>query len=336
MKKFRLFLPSIKSHLLQLLACATTFFESTVLINDLFEREADMTYIASDQYLELLIYSILAFLAACGLIYEIVNAISDYRRDYGRIFSDDDKEGIDGYLSRFIDTGESVAILSHDMSWINDSNFLMLQKKAQRKELLLLLPEATEKVNKLEEMGADVRYFGPIINDPANALIKSRMTVVNWNKTFPKLTYPIKKDGWHINYEVAAGEPANQLALDLIQLLILTHQVTKKEAPSGMQLVCMLEELTKNDSTKGEYLFQNLAVEEQGKVISWYSQYCRNKEIVIAEVVELMACFFERENLDLYDSVEFGKVRREICDKYNIPSDKFLNMYIAFREMTSW
>ena len=102
-----------------------------------------------------------------------------------------------------------------------------------------------------------------------------------------------------------------------------------------MKLVCMLDELTKNDRTKGEFLFQSLSMEEQGKTVAWYSKYCASKEIVITEVVELMAYLYEHENLDLYDNVQFSKVRREICDKYNIPLERFLDMYIAFREIIS-
>lgn len=335
MKKLSIALPSIKAHIIQLLACATTVFESVMLVIGLFEYNEEMeSYIFTGHHTFLFIYSALFFLAIFGLLYEAGSAVSDYRKDCSRIFNDDDKESIDKYLTHFIKTGESVAILSHDMSWINDENYQVLKRKAERKELLLFLPAETEKVKELEKLGADVRYFGSIINDPAKALIKSRMTVVNWNKTSPKLTYPIKKDGWHINYEVAAGEPANQLALDLIQLLILTHQAEKKEALSGMKLVYMLEELTENDSTKGEFLFQRLSKEEQGKVVSWYSNYCKSKSIVIAEMVELMTYLYKHENLDMYEHSEFIKVRRDICDKYDIAPEKFLDMYVAFRQIT--
>lgn len=230
MEKIKLWVPSIKTHFLQLLACATTVFESIIIINDLFEKSGDKLCIMSENYPTWFFYAGIFLLGLFGLIYEIWHTISDYRNDSDRIFSDIDKERIDKYLTNFIETGESVAILSHDMSWINDQNFVMLKKKAERRELLLFLPAETERVKELKEIGADVRYFGSIINDPAKALIKSRMTVVNWNKAYPKLTYPIKKDGWHINYEVAAGEPANQLALDLIQLLILISQDEDKGA----------------------------------------------------------------------------------------------------------
>lgn len=224
LKRVKLGLPSLKSHLIQLLACATTVVESMVVIDGLFEKSEKKLCILMESFPEFRFHAIIFLLGFLGLVFEIWNAISDYRKDYGRIFADDDKTGIDEYLTHFIETGESVAVLSHDMSWIDDANFEMLKNKAKRKELLLFLPAETENVKQLKELGADVRYFGSIINDPAKALIKSRMTVVNWNKAFPKLTYPIKKDGWHINHEVPAGEPANQLALDLIQLLILTSQ----------------------------------------------------------------------------------------------------------------
>lgn len=221
---------SIKPHILQIIACLTAVAEGIILICNSFEYNDKIgKYITMSSYGTLVIYSIITVLSICGLIYEINEIVSDYRKYYGRVFLEDDKEGIDAYLTRFIESGESVAILSHDMSWINDNNISMLDRKARRKELLLFLPQETPNVRKLKEIGADVRYFGKIISDPAYALIKSRMTVINWNKAFPKLTYPVKKDGLHINYEVPAGEPANQLALDLIQLLILSSAEEKDE-----------------------------------------------------------------------------------------------------------
>ena len=336
MKKIRIILPCIKSHFVQFLTCAISIFESIMLCRECvtLDPETEKYIITGNDFL-LTLYLLILFFSICGLLYEIGCSVSDYRKDHGRIFSDDDKESIDKYLTHFIKTGESIAILTHDMSWINEENFQVLKRKAERKELLLFLPSETEKVKELEKLGADVRYYGEIINDPTKALIRSRMTVVNWNKAFPKLTYPIKKDGLHINYEVSAGEPANQLALDLIQLLILTAQIAKKEEMYGMNLVRMLEELTHNDRPKGEYLFHCLEMEDQGKVVSWYSKYCNKKTIVITEVVELMTFFHKHENLDFYDNVEFGKIRREICDKYDILPGDFLSMYISFREMTS-
>lgn len=229
-RNVHVFSTSIKPHILQLLTCSIATFEGISLICSLFEYDDEIGhYITTNSYFLLILYSLMIILSICGLIYEFYETFIDFKKSSGRIFLEDDKNRIDSYLTSFIESGESVAILSHDMSWIDDDNINMLENKAKRKELLLFLPQETEEVKRLKNLGADVRYFGTMISDPAYALIKSRMTVINWNKAFPKLTYPVKKDGLHINYEIATGEPANQLALDLIQLLLLSSKEKKNE-----------------------------------------------------------------------------------------------------------
>ena len=46
-----------------------------------------------------------------------------------------------------------------------------------------------------------------------------------------------------------------------------------------------------------------------------------------------MVSLYKRENLDMYDHVEFGRVKNEICS--DLKAEEFLNMYILFREMIS-
>ena len=212
-----------KKHLLTIVTSIITLLESIALIVGLFQEsniEEIGTVITGSSLRLLFLYIGGVILALLSLIFSITIAFKEYLSQRDRVFEEHDKTNIDNYLTKFIESGESVAILTHDMSWINDDNREMLERKAKNRELLLFLPYETAQIKELEKMGADVRYFGKILNDPANALVKSRMTIVNWNTAFPKLTYPIKKDGLHINYEINNGEPANQLAVDLARLLI--------------------------------------------------------------------------------------------------------------------
>ena len=317
-----------KPHIVPMFTSGIAIIESITLILTMFKYNDNAGEYISKNSVELIIlYVLMLFLCIGVFIYEILSAIKDYRDYAGRVFAENDKLGIDGYLTRFIQSGESVAILSHDMSWISDDNMEMLQRKAQKKELLLLLPQKTEEVEELKRLGADVRYFGSILSDPAYALIRSRMTVINWNKAFPKLTYPIKRDGLHINNEVPAGEPANQLALDLIQLLIKISS----EGEMNNSMIRMLEQLRKDCCF--ENAFDKLSSLNQQKIKTWFSKYQASGEFNISKALSLMLFLYNHENLDHYTSTEFLRIRDQIQEEFSISESDFLAMFIEFRKL---
>lgn len=230
----KLFFNVFKSHIVEILTSSITLFESIALLLGLLKNDSNIgNYIPGDAIVIFLLYLFIVLFSLCVITNNIVSVCSEINCQKKRVFSEYDKKSIDDYLKNFISSGESIAILSHDMSWIdsdkNKDKRDLLLRKAANKELLLFVPAETDKVKELQRAGADVRYFGNLMSDPAYPLIKSRMTIINWNKPYPKLTYPIKKDGLHINYEIDCGEPANQLALDLIHLLIAQSSPCKRE-----------------------------------------------------------------------------------------------------------
>ena len=62
-------------------------------------------------------------------------------RPQRHVFRKDNKEGILNYMHDWIEHGGRVAIWTRDMSWAdNDKTMQLLELKAQRQELLILLP----------------------------------------------------------------------------------------------------------------------------------------------------------------------------------------------------
>ncbi|MCI8554394.1 MAG: hypothetical protein HFJ80_05555 [Clostridiales bacterium] len=86
---------------------------------------------------------------------------------------------------------------------------------------------------RLKRAGADVRYFGALLSDSADSIIKSRFTIIQWDSHSARLTYPKEDQVYHYNWEYAAGDPATDLAQDLIRLLIkLVPEENRKLHPA--------------------------------------------------------------------------------------------------------
>lgn len=102
-----------------------------------------------------------------------------------------------------------------------------------------------------------------------------------------------------------------------------------------MELINLLQQMTQSGATKCERLFRALTQEEQDKVLSWYIRYCGSKNVVVVEMLQLMLYFFERDNLEFHNDVEFTKAREMICERYGIAPNAFLDVYTSFRELIS-
>ena len=319
--KKEIFNSLFKKSVIILIPSLITLIESIIGIIQFWENTYDLN---QSKYI-LLIF--LYFVAFSLSIFFIIVCFSSNRREKEKkrntLFLEDDKKGIASYLTNFINSGESVAILSHDMSWISDENKQMLINKSKKKELLLLLPHETPEVEELKKYGAVVRTFGNMLNDPAHVLVKSRMTVINWNKAFPKLTYPIKKDGLHYNFEFENGDPANQLAMDLINLLI-SYPDSKGEKMSKY-----LSEELKAEQISPNYFFNILPENIKKMVEKWYVTYINN-EFEVENAYKIMELLNRYDQLDMRVGEEFIRVRDSICDLFNLNKDSFLMMYVDF------
>jgi len=320
---------TIRKHALTIATAIITLIESLSLILNMFSipgEEQSTVGISSKMIFPLFLYIIAVIIAVISLIICIVIAMKEYRRNSRTVFSEFDKDKIDEYLSDFIESGESVVVLSHDMSWINNSNRAMLKQKARNHELHLFLPHETEEVKELEKLGAEVRYFQNIIGDPITFPVRSRMTLINWNKVYTKLTYPTKKDGLHINYEFSAGEPANQLAQDLINLLtFVSEKGTGEES-----LDYILNEYIRYSPDE---LYVKLSYQDRVKIQNWYNNYSKSGGFSCQNAFSLMRELLRYEDIDLKPDEEFTRIKEYICREYGIIPNSFLKMYSDFRKM---
>lgn len=320
---------TIKQHALPIATAIITLIESCSLIVDLFsshEVEPSSGLISSKMVFPLFLYIAAVFVAVISLIICIVLAVKEYGKYSKTVFSEFDKEKIDDYLSRFIESGDSAVVLSHDMSWISDKNWEMLAEKARNHELRLFLPNETEKVKELEKLGADVRYFGSIIGDPIHSPVASRMTLINWNRVYTKLTYPTKKDGLHFNCEFSSGEPANQLAQDLIRLLsFVSDRGTEKAS-----LHNILDEYIGHPS---DDLYYQLSYQDRVRIKDWYTAYTKSGFFSIRGAFDLMCDLQSYEDIDIKPDLDYTRIKERLCLMHNIDPASFLNMYSDFRKI---
>lgn len=320
---------TIKKHALSIATAIITLIESCALIIDLFsshEVEQSSGLISSKMAFPLLLYITAVIIAIISLLICIVLAAKEYSQLSKTVFSEYDKAKIDDYLSHFIESGDSAVVLSHDMSWISDKNWDMLAEKARNHELQLFLPHETEKVKELENLGAEVRYFGNIIGDPMNSPVASRMTLINWNRVYTKLTYPTKNDGLHINYEFSAGEPANQLAQDLIRLLAFVSD-------RGTERASIDSVLNEYNDHPSDDLYYRLGFQDRARIMEWYTAYSKSGVFSIHGAFDLMCDLQRYEDIDLKPDLDYTRIKERICMRYHIDQNVFLKMYSDFRKL---
>lgn len=150
----------------------------------------------------------------------LIGSVVEFVRYYRHVFKIKKKKAIAQYLVDFMINGGRTAILSRDLSWITSDYIGRLEKKSKRKELIIFIPQPNEVSEKLRVAGADVRYFGSLISDSADSIIKSRFTIIQWDSTSARITYPKEDHLYHYNFEYVIGDPTMDLAQDLIRLLI--------------------------------------------------------------------------------------------------------------------
>lgn len=162
-------------------------------------------------------------------------SLADFVKYKRCLFKVKEKKAIAKSLVDFMDNGGRTAILSRNLSWITDEFIGKLETKARDHELIIFIPHPNETSERLSKAGADVRYFNSLISDSADSIIKSRFTIIQWDSTSARITYPKEDHLYHYNFEYVIGDPTMDLAQDLIRLLIKLvpeNQEVKHEQPS--------------------------------------------------------------------------------------------------------
>lgn len=156
----------------------------------------------------------LIVVAPIALIVFIVLEFLSYRTR--RVYDTGDTGGIRTYMHKWIEHGGRVAIWSRDMSWANDDDTReLLMGKAERKELILCLPEETNLSKELARAGAEVCTYGSKHLEPA-----SRFTIIFFGRDGAQVAVGRSKGDAHVIDEFHQGDhPAFYLAEDLIALV---------------------------------------------------------------------------------------------------------------------
>ena len=149
-----------------------------------------------------------------------LGSLIDFIKYKKRLYKVRAKKAIAKSLVDFMDNGGRTAILSRNLSWITDEFIGKLERKAKDHELIIFIPHPNETSERLRKAGADVRYFSSLISDSADNIIKSRFTIIQWDSTSARITYPKEDHLYHYNFEYVIGDPTMDLAQDLIRLLI--------------------------------------------------------------------------------------------------------------------
>lgn len=199
------------------IASALISFSNSVIlfIKCFFDIQNQEEKVPLYNYIIVCFYFIVMLISLCIMISVMRCAWVEYRRSSKL----ENKKKIAKYLAEFMNKGGRTAILSRDLSWVDGEVQSKMIEKSKRKELTIFMPRENEISRLLKEAGADIRYFGNAIHYPANSIIRSRFTIIQWGSNYARITYPKQSIKRHYNNEFSTEAPATDLAQDLIRLL---------------------------------------------------------------------------------------------------------------------
>ena len=166
-------------------------------------------------------YVLLTSFTIFGLL-DFVFTTADYLR--GRSTRLKSERSIRDYMFRWISTAGKVEIFSRDLSWVDDDEMeALLQRKAARSELTLVIPAAIPLSAELLAAGATVLTYPDL-----NYAMQSRFTVINSGRTDTAVAIGRTQNGVHLveEFRAESGDPAFYLAQDLATVM---HGFCKRE-----------------------------------------------------------------------------------------------------------
>lgn len=171
-------------------------------------------------YCIVFLYLVILSVAILMFCRSLLGFARDWSKHKKHRFKIKEKHKIAKALIDFMYDGGRTVILSRDLSWVTDEFIGKLESKARNHELIVFIPHPNDISKRLSNAGADIRYFNSLISDSADNIIKSRFTIIQWDSTSARVTYPKEDLTHHYNYEYVYGDPPMDLAQDLIRLLI--------------------------------------------------------------------------------------------------------------------
>jgi len=153
------------------------------------------------------------------LIIAIILLIQNYLKKRPRSMPIGPK--VNEYMYKWIKQGGKVAILTRDMSWVdNDKMKELLRSKAHHSELCLCLPNEIALSQELKQLGAQVHTFSEL-----NYVPESRFTIVNKDRMDAQLAVGRSHEQKHLIEECSLGEhPVFSIANDLVNFIIKFDQ----------------------------------------------------------------------------------------------------------------
>jgi hypothetical protein len=142
--------------------------------------------------------------------------IRDYQRSRPKIMKT--HREIRDYMFRWIEHGGKVAIFSRTLGWVEDREMReMMERKAQRGDLALVMPSAVEESRRLEQLGAEAIYYGD-----RGYTIRSRFTIINRERADTAVAIGrANGEGKHLvtEFKSTDDDPSFWLAQDLVEIL---------------------------------------------------------------------------------------------------------------------
>jgi hypothetical protein len=154
----------------------------------------------------------------CVVIWDGSETWKQGARLYGRTFrrGPDGDKGIREYMVKWISQGGRTAIVSRNLTWVEDGPNTPTRKllidRARAGDLAVYVPEDTSVASALKKDGATVTVFG-------NPATRTRFTIINDGRADARVAIGADIDGKHVIREYGAGDPVLMLAQDLVAIL---------------------------------------------------------------------------------------------------------------------
>jgi hypothetical protein len=169
-----------------------------------------------------LVKAALLGLIVLALILTIIDAISYWKTRPRRFRLNSHR--IKNYMVKWLSSGGRSAVFSRDLSWADKEVDDLLQKKAQKGELIIFAGRRTDMLAGLVNLGAEVYDYSSLNFEP-----RARFTIVDYGKEGARLAIGFPEDSTHVIYEYGPRSQAMMaLAVDLVSL---ARSVPRMKAP---------------------------------------------------------------------------------------------------------
>jgi hypothetical protein len=145
----------------------------------------------------------------------VVTITADARvtmRSRAHVF-DPNSPKIAAYMISWIKRGGRTAVVSRNLSWVDDAAKEVLETKAKSGDLALYVPKTTDLTTELAGLGATVCAHD-------GDACRSRFTIVNVGRGDARVAVGATADGKHVITEHGPGDPVLVMAHDLLDRLL--------------------------------------------------------------------------------------------------------------------